>query len=81
MKNFIIFCIVFVFCSCATSRITTKHEYLSLVEIKFEYNLTNKQCRQIVKDAKSGQINIIYHAGRDQWMYPTDIDYSKYKTE
>jgi len=72
--------IVCLFASCSTSKITVKREYLSLIEIKYEYELSNADLRKIVSAAKNDSLKLIYHGGRDQWMYDAAIDYSKYKS-
>ena len=60
-----------------------KRTYLSLNEIKGQYGLTNREYKAIVKDARTCKchIGIIYHAGRDEWMYDATVDYSIYKAK
>ena len=76
MKAFIVILSLFIMTSCAT---ITPREYYSLNEIKSIYGLSNKECRNIVSLAKKGEIGLIYHAGRDEWMYPANVKYSQFK--
>jgi hypothetical protein len=78
MKHLLIIIALFI-SGCAIQQ-PVKREYLSMLEIKYYYNLDSNQCRAIVKKAKTDtSFKFIYHAGRDQWMYDADFDYSTFK--
>ena len=73
--------ILIIITGCSTLRQPVKRTWLSINEIKYQYGSTNRECKAIKKDARACHIGLIYHAGRDQWMYDATIDYSIYKTK
>ena len=66
--------------SCSSIKPIQK-EWLSMIEIKKEYGLTNQEFKKVIQDAKIDSIAIKYHAGRDEWLYDAKVDYNKYLTE
>jgi opacity protein-like surface antigen len=82
MKNLIFAAVLLVSCSCTVlKQQPVERTHLSLIEIKNIHGLTNKETRAIVQAAKRGEINLIYHAGRDRWMLDANYDYSQFKTD
>lgn len=71
-----LYCFLVIFYGCSISKTTIKREYYSLSEARKYYDLNNEQLRKIIKMAKKGDIKIIYHAGRDEWMYDANFDFS-----
>ena len=82
MKKVLFFLMITVLCSCAVfKQQPVKRKYLTLMEIKSYYDLNSKECKAIRKAGKNGEIAIIYHAGRDAWMFDANVDYSKFKND
>lgn len=74
----IVIALISMLSSCAGQK-PIERTHLSLVEIKQAYGLSNSETRGIVKAAKNGEIELIYHTGRDCWMYDAKFDYSQFK--
>jgi hypothetical protein len=67
--------LVILLCSCSVIK-STETRYLTLNEIKRDYQLTKKQCRQI---EKTDSIKSHYFGAIDLRVYDAGVDYSIFK--
>lgn len=57
----------------------SEYPFKTLLKIKREYKLTDRELGDVLKDAKSGKIRCFYYDGRNIWMFDATVDYSTYK--
>lgn len=54
-------------------------DYLTIKEIKHSYDLTNTECRLIIKAAENNELDCKYNLKLECWTYDNKIDYNLFK--
>lgn len=54
-------------------------DYLTIKEIKYSYNLTNEECRLIIKAAENNELDCKYNLKLECWTYDNKINYNLFR--
>lgn len=78
MKKILII-LLFFLSSCMIQFKIPYNSYLTIYEIKDQYNLTYKECRAIITAAENNELDSKYDPKKECWTYDNTIDYSLFK--
>lgn len=79
MKTPLFFLAIILFFGCSTVKQTTSERFIPMVKIKYDYGLTERQCRELYNWAYRDSFESYYNCGTDQRLFDPNFDYSKIK--
>jgi uncharacterized protein YxeA len=79
MKTLLILISIILFFGCSTVKNATSERFIPMVKIKADYQLTEKQCKELYNWAYRDSFESYYNCGTDQRLFTPNFDYSKIK--